>query len=183
MKKFAKLFMIVACMAMVFCFTAGVSATETDENDVTVTIDFQYVDRTETPIVGYPITDNSITVTASLTDTLYDVINAANIGATWDTVPIVEWSDEAGDYVPTGGYAKALTSLTLDGALYENEGYYPDAHTYTGTNWMWFMGAASTMTESSMQYPDKYLSQVTVAELAEKGYRFTLSYETELMSF
>ena len=182
MKKFAKLFMIVACMAMVFCFSAGVSAAEANANEVTVTIDFQTVDRTDPPFEPYSPWD-SITVTADLTDTLFDVINAANIGATWTDVPVVEWNTEEGKFTPTGETAKALTSLTLDGETIVNMGSYLDANTYSGTNWMWFTGAASTMPGTSMEYPNKYLSQVTVGELAQQGYRFTLSYETEIMSF
>lgn len=174
MKKFTKLFMIVACMAMVFCFTAGVSAAEANANDVTVTINFRIMDRDDDPTTSYPITENPITVTADLDDTLYDVIVAANLGALWDTVPMV---DEG--YVPTGENAKALTSLTLDGVPYVNQGEYTSSNSYSGTNWMWYYGTPSQMPELSKDYPNTYLDKVKVRNLASYNYNFTLSYETE----
>ena len=128
MKKFAKVFMLIACVAMVFCFSAGAFASTNNSNSVTVTIDFQIVDRDDSPIFVYPITEAPLTVTANLNDTLYDVIVDANLGSTWDTVPLVEWDDESQSFVPTGGTGQTLTSLTLDDVPYENEGQY------TGTN-------------------------------------------------
>lgn len=183
MKKFAKIFMIVACLAMVFCFTAGVSAAEANANDVTVTINFRIMDRDDDPTTSYPITENPLTVTADLDDTLYDVIVAANLGALWDTVPIVIWNEESQSYVPTGENAKALTSLTLDGVPYVNQGEYTSSNSYSGTNWMWYYGTPSQMPELSKDYPNTYLDKVKVRNLASYNYNFTLSYETETMTW
>lgn len=203
MKKFAKVFMLIACVAMVFCFAAGVSASETNANAVTVTINIQelvraydsdgdgiYDARYENPTAN--ILDGD-TVEAELTDTLYDVIvdagfaNAYGVNPScWDLVNITEWDDETQSFVSTGETAYALTRINYDGGSKVNNSSYPSQNFYQGSSWMWYAGTAIPAPGTwgaTDNYPTDYLSQVTVADLVNNNYTFTLSYETDFMTW
>lgn len=190
-KKFKAVFAFMMAVAMMFTFAVGVSASTDTANSVTVKINLQIADRTGEEVVAGELTNPAIEVTAETSESLYTVIQRAvaaegNLLTTsyWKEVPIVAYNPETGSYDPTGEYAQALESLTFDGVFYENRGEYNDTYTsYTGTNWMWFYGAPSAMPALSTDYPTIYLSQATVADLANYGNEFTLSYEEETMTW
>lgn len=187
MKKFSKLFMVVACLAMVFCFSAGAFAAVDTADSVKVTLNLQEVDRTVTPITTSEIVTFSFD--ALSTDTLKVALDKAKADTTnkltdvvWKDVPVTEWDQEQGAYVPTGEIAQVLESLTYDGVTYANEDIESTAHTYEGYAWSYFYGIGATPA-SSWDYPALYLSQVSVADLVSYGDSFTLSYEHSKMSW
>lgn len=196
MKKFSKILMIVACLAMVFCFTAGVSASTDTDDSVTVKIYLQQLNRESATLLptSIPGITLPIEVTASVDDTLYDVVSGiSSVGnvafaTDWSDVPIMVLDEATGKYVATGEYAKALNSITVGTTGYVNHGDYNETYTsYTGTSWMWFYGAPAEMPALSINYPTEYLSQVTVGDLltddSDTVYDFTLSFETETMTW
>ena len=195
MKKFSKILMIVACLAMVFCFTAGVSASTDTDDSVTVKIYLQQLNRNNTPLSPSAFTGSPIEVTANENESLEAVIkravtNEGNLltASAWHEVDVVAYNPETGNYEATGEKAQALDSLTYGGTTYLNVGSYNETYTsYTGTSWMWFYGAPAEMPALSINYPTDYLSQVTVGDLLtdenDTVYDFTLSYETETMTW
>ena len=190
-KKFKAVFAFMMAVAMMFTFAVGVSASTDTANSVTVKIYLQQYDRDTASASPSALTGSPIEVTANENESLEAVIKRAvtdegNLltASAWHEVDVVAYNPETGNYEPTGATAQALDSLTFDGILYENRGEYNDTYTsYTGTNWMWFYGAPSAMPALSIDYPTIYLSQATVANLATYGYAFTLSYETETMTW
>lgn len=187
MKKFSKLFMVVACLAMVFCFSAGASAAVDTADSVNVTLNLQEVNRAVTPITTSEI--DTIKFDALSTDTLKTALDKAKADTTnkltdvkWKDVEVTVWDQEQGAYVPTGEIAQVLESLTYDGETYTNKTLESTSNTYKGKAWSYFYGIGETPA-SSWDYPALYLSQVSVADLASYGNGFTLSYEYSEMSW
>lgn len=182
--------MIVACLAMVFCFTAGVSASTGTDDSVTVKIYLQIADRLDDPVLSGTLTESPIEVTAQEDESLYDVIQRAvaaegNLltGSAWHQVVHTVYDPETGLYEPAGEIFWALDSLTFDGVLYENSGEYIGTNTYTGTDWTWFKGTPAAMPALPVDYPRVYLSWATVADLASHDYTFTLSFESQTLTW
>lgn len=182
MKKFAKLFMIVACLAMMLCVSVGVSADEPAVGTVVVDIHLQSVDRWydsdgdgaidtkyTTPNVKKKTcntdarTDNNaIRVTVASTATLMDALNTAGLAVapSYDE-DTEEWSDNFywkrvdildANYQPTGNKAWALQALCYNNTNYANVYSYPAANVYEGTSWMYFPGNPLAMPPNGTNY-------------------------------
>lgn len=196
-KMLKKVVALATTAALVLGLAVGVSAADTAVNDtVTVKLNLQKVARVadnnddgiyetvlSAPVVT-PITTQAIEVSADTTDTLKDVIDDANITTanSWSQVDIYE-EDEDGNWVDSGRDGYSLGLLAYGGKTYDDWFSYPTTTSYQGESWMYFFGAPGAMPGSSYSYPTDYLSDVTVADLANYGYQFTLSFELDAMSW
>lgn len=186
MRKFGKLLMIVACLAMVFSLSAGVSAAELTGTATTITLNLQEVNRAGTSPVTSEI--ETFTFSALSTDTLKAALDKA-VADTNNKLTYVEWStvviyeeDANGNWVATDKTGYVLESLIYDGETYANETVESTNNSYKGTAWSYFFGTGTTPS-SSWDYPTSYLNQVLVSDLAGNNYGLTLSHEYSEMEW